>query len=88
MTSRHYLQARDDATGNLPHYLVMIREGNEEDVDYFLGNEQLAAFAQENQDLHLFGKPEAIRSSNCATACDARSTPAAPVSSRSTKPMA
>ncbi len=54
-----YLQARDDATGNLPHYLVMIREGNEEHVHYFLGNEQLAAFAKENHDLHLFARTEA-----------------------------
>ncbi len=51
-----YLQGRDEATGNLPHYLVMIREGNEEKVHYFLGNEQLAAFAKENHDLHLFAK--------------------------------
>jgi DNA gyrase subunit B len=51
-----YLQARDEATGTLPHYLVMIREGNEEKVHYFLGNEQLAAFAKENNDLHLFAK--------------------------------
>jgi DNA gyrase subunit B len=53
-----YLQARDEATGNLPHYLVTIREGNEVAIKYFLGNEQLAAFARENNDLHLFGKPE------------------------------
>jgi DNA gyrase subunit B len=51
-----YLQARDEATGNLPHYLVIIREGNEEHVHYFLGNEQLAAFAKDNHDLHLFAR--------------------------------
>jgi DNA gyrase subunit B len=54
-----YLQARDEAGGNLPHYMVTIREGNEVAIRYFLGNEQLAAFARENHDLHLFGKPEA-----------------------------
>jgi DNA gyrase subunit B len=59
-----YLQARDEATGNLPHYLVMIREGNEEQVLYFLGNEQLAAFARENNDLHLFAKPDAPTDAN------------------------
>jgi len=53
-----YLQARDEVTGALPHYLVTIREGNEVNIRYFLGNEQLAAFARENTDLHLFGKPE------------------------------
>jgi DNA gyrase subunit B len=51
-----YLQARDETTGNLPHYLVIIREGNEEHVHYFLGNEQLAAFAKDNHDLHLFAR--------------------------------
>ena len=51
-----YLQARDEASGNLPHYLVIIREGNEEHVHYFLGNEQLAAFAKDNHDLHLFAR--------------------------------
>lgn len=53
-----YLQARDGATGNLPHYLVTIREGNEVAIKYFLGNEQLAAYARENVDLHLFAKPD------------------------------
>jgi DNA gyrase subunit B len=60
----NYLQARDEATGNLPHYLVMIRDGNEEQVRYFLGNEQLAAFARENTDLHLFAKPDAPAEAN------------------------
>ncbi|MBX7211450.1 MAG: DNA gyrase subunit B [Verrucomicrobiaceae bacterium] len=54
-----YLQARDVATGNLPHYLVIIREGNDEHVHYFLGNEQLATFAKENTDLHLFARGDA-----------------------------
>ncbi|MCP5558677.1 MAG: DNA gyrase subunit B [Verrucomicrobiaceae bacterium] len=53
-----YLQSRDEATGNLPHYIVMIREGNEESIHYFLGTDQLAAFARENVDLHLFAKPD------------------------------
>lgn len=51
-----YLQKRDVATGSLPHYMVIIRDGNEEIIHYFLGNEQLAAFARENNDLHLFSK--------------------------------
>jgi DNA gyrase subunit B len=62
-----YLQARDEATGTLPHYLVMIREGNEEHVHYFLGPEQLASFAKDNHDLHLFAKsasPEAAEATN------------------------
>jgi DNA gyrase subunit B len=52
-----YLQLRDMTTGTLPHYMVIIRDGNEEIIHYFLGNEQLAAFARENNDLHLFSKP-------------------------------
>ena len=59
-----YLQARDVATGNLPHYLVIIREGNDEHVHYFLGNEQLAAFTKENTDLHLFARGEAAAAPN------------------------
>ena len=59
-----YLQARDDTTGNLPHYLVMIREGNEEHVHYFLSNEQLAAFAKDNHDLHLFARADAPAETN------------------------
>lgn len=53
-----YLQGRDPATGTLPHYLVTVRSGNEVKMEYILGNEQLAAFARENNDLHLFGKPD------------------------------
>jgi DNA gyrase subunit B len=53
-----YLQGRDAVTGALPHYLVTVRSGNEVNIEYILGNEQLAAFARENNDLHLFGKPD------------------------------
>jgi DNA gyrase subunit B len=53
-----YLQGRDPVTGALPHYLVTVRSGNEVHIEYILGNEQLAAFARENNDLHLFGKPD------------------------------
>ena len=54
-----YLQHRDEATSALPHYLVMVREGNDERVHYFLNNDQLATFARENTDLHLFGRDAA-----------------------------
>ncbi len=59
-----YLQARDEATGNLPHYLVVIREGNEVGIHYFISNEQLATFAHENTDLHLFASPGAAVDTN------------------------
>jgi DNA gyrase subunit B len=53
-----YLQHRNDETGELPHYLVIIREGNEVRVEYLLDRDALSAFAHENGDLHLFGKAE------------------------------
>jgi DNA gyrase subunit B len=37
----------------------VIREGNEVRIHYFHSNEQLAAFARENSDLHLFANPTA-----------------------------
>jgi DNA gyrase subunit B len=49
-----YLQHRDNASGALPQYMVIIREGNEVFVRYFLAAEQISAFARENADLHLF----------------------------------
>ena len=53
-----YLQHRNTETAELPHYLVIIREGNEVHVQYLLDRDALANFARENHDLHLFGKPE------------------------------
>ncbi len=43
------------ASGALPHYLVRIREGNEEHVQYFPDEDSLRAFAENNEDLELFG---------------------------------
>ena len=54
-----YLQHRNTETGELPHYLVIIREGNDVRVEYLLDRDALAAYARDNADLHLFGKPEA-----------------------------
>ncbi len=59
-----YLQARDAATGTLPHYLVFIREGNESSTHYLLDQEQLAAFALQNSDLHLFAQTHASAQPN------------------------
>ncbi|MBK8038866.1 MAG: DNA gyrase subunit B [Verrucomicrobiaceae bacterium] len=53
-----YLQHRNTETAELPHYLVIIREGNEVHVQYLLDRDALANFARDNHDLHLFGKPE------------------------------
>jgi DNA gyrase subunit B len=54
-----YLQHRNPATGELPHYLVIIREGNDVRVEYLLDRDALSTYAHANLDLHLFGKPEA-----------------------------
>jgi len=53
-----YLQHRNAESGELPHYLVIIREGNDVRVEYLLDRDALAAYARDNADLHLFGKPE------------------------------
>ncbi|MEY5009313.1 MAG: topoisomerase (ATP-hydrolyzing) subunit, partial [Verrucomicrobiota bacterium] len=49
-----YLSERNAQTGALPTYLVRIREGNQEWVTYFPGEEEVRAFHQENLDLNLF----------------------------------
>ncbi len=45
------------ATGNFPQYLVKVRCGNDEEVQYFADMDSLAAFSDENRDLFLFGEP-------------------------------
>ena len=45
------------ATGNFPQYLVKVRCGNDEEVQYFADMESLTAFSDENRDLFLFGEP-------------------------------
>ncbi|MEO6053833.1 MAG: DNA topoisomerase (ATP-hydrolyzing) subunit B [Chthoniobacterales bacterium] len=47
-----YLNAR--VKEKLPAYLVKIREGNEERVEYFHDEPELRAFADKNKDLNLF----------------------------------
>lgn len=48
-----YLEKRDPATGDFPRHIVVIREGNEESVRYFVTDEEMAAFGLENPDLDL-----------------------------------
>ncbi|MDO5473292.1 MAG: DNA topoisomerase (ATP-hydrolyzing) subunit B [Akkermansia sp.] len=45
------------ATGNFPQYLVKVRCGNDEEVQYFGDMDSLTAFSDENRDLFLFGEP-------------------------------
>jgi DNA gyrase subunit B len=49
-----YLDARVE--GKLPDYMVKVREGNEESILYFVGEDDLRRFATENRDLRLFGE--------------------------------
>lgn len=49
-----YLDVRDAKTAKLPTYLVQVRDGNEEHVEYFHDEEQVRAFAAKNSDLNLF----------------------------------
>jgi DNA gyrase subunit B len=46
-----YIEARDHKTGELPRHIVVVREGNQETVHFFLTDEQNAAFFQANPDL-------------------------------------
>jgi DNA gyrase subunit B len=48
-----YLEHRHSQTHELPHHLVKVRQGNDETVQYFHDNEDLARFAEENPDLDL-----------------------------------
>lgn len=49
-----YLEARDMQTNKLPAFLVKVREGNEEWVNYFHDEAEVRAFHQENPDFNLF----------------------------------
>lgn len=64
-----YLGQRNEA-GELPGYLVKVREGNDEWVKYFHEETQLRDFATENSDLNLFEEeiPEAAEGAPQAAA--------------------
>lgn len=49
-----YLAHQNPETGQLPEYLVAIREGNQEYVKYFPDEAALTRFADENRDLNLY----------------------------------
>ena len=46
------------ANGAFPQYLVKVRCGNDEHVEYFADMEALTAFSDANRDLFLFGEPD------------------------------
>jgi DNA gyrase subunit B len=49
-----YLSKRDNGSENLPQYLVNIRDGNTDFVEYFMTDEALRNYSSENPDLNLF----------------------------------
>jgi DNA gyrase subunit B len=51
-----YVEHRHPETHELPRHLVKIRDGNDESVQYFHTEEQLAEFGAANPDLKLFGE--------------------------------
>ncbi|MBX7157410.1 MAG: DNA topoisomerase (ATP-hydrolyzing) subunit B [Verrucomicrobiae bacterium] len=55
-----YLAARHKKTQELPKHLVRVREGNQENVHYFVTDEELNEFAASNIDLGLFGEENGI----------------------------
>jgi len=54
----HYLAHRDVKSNNLPDYLVIVRDGNDETANYFADEDALRAFHNENRDLKLFEMEE------------------------------
>lgn len=54
----NYLLAGKPMEGKLPEYMVQLREGNEVQLEFFLDEEALKTFSEENPDLLLFGTPE------------------------------
>ncbi len=48
-----YLEHRIPGSFRLPQHLVKVRQGNDETVHYFHGNEDLSRFDEENADLNL-----------------------------------
>lgn len=45
------------ANGAFPQFIVKVRCGNDENVEYFANEEQLSAYSDANPDLFLFGEP-------------------------------
>lgn len=54
----NFLEHRNKQTGELPNHIVVVREGNQETVHYFVTEEELEQFDEQNPDLCLFGSDE------------------------------
>ena len=66
-----YLSHRETNGGRLPAYLVKVRSGNVESVEYFADEAGVRAFSQANRDLNLFAEQATATS---AAADDAAAT--------------
>src|ERR1039457_2096561 len=53
-----FVEHRHPRTQELPRHLVKVRDGNDETVQYFHTEEDLATFGTNNPDLGLFGEEE------------------------------
>ena len=62
-----YLSNREPVSGNLPEYLVIVREGNNEYVKYFHDEGPLRDFASQNLDLNLYEEEPAGENGDGAT---------------------
>jgi len=72
-----YLALAQD--GKLPRYLIQVREGNEVSVKFCSNEKDLRTFAEDNPDLHLFGRKELEVAS---TGAEEKATASAPSVSR------
>ncbi len=71
------------ASGKLPEYLVRIREGNEDHIQYFPNQDSLRTFHENNEDLELFEpEPEPVLD---ITNADGTPVAAAPVETKKKK---
>ncbi|MDD5199657.1 MAG: DNA gyrase subunit B [Terrimicrobiaceae bacterium] len=52
-----YLSERDPRTGQLPTFMVKVREGNTEWATYFPGEVEVREFHEENRDLGIYDEP-------------------------------
>jgi DNA gyrase subunit B len=61
-----YLEAREPQTGKLPTYLVKIRDGNEESVEFFHDENQVREFSAQHPEFSLFEDepPENLNGTN------------------------
>lgn len=78
-----YLEARDRQTGKLPAYLVKIRDGNEESVEYFHNEEEVREFSARHPEFSLF-EDDAAESSHGESATNG-APPPAPSGKRTTR---